>query len=151
VTPGFGNTHTPPSGSTVRTELPNRGLAQAPQSKSGPLGRLDGFEDWVSSIVADQGPSPWLAPPRPTEPSQRLMGVADVLSSAHVTMGGPASAVPPKTMAESDFYVMKPTSKRPKPDPATKGPRSKLAFTVFILVLLAVLAAVAIAFFYLHH
>ena len=153
VTPGFGDTHTAPPGSTVRSERPSNRLAAAPQNRNGQLGKLDGFEDWVSSIVSDQAPAPRsLNPPRPAQPPQRLMGVADVLSSARVTMGGPASAVPPKTTAESDFYVMRPTRKKARPDEATpKRPRAKLATSVFLFVLVAVIAAVAIAFFLLHH
>ncbi|HKH87432.1 MAG TPA: hypothetical protein VKA05_01335, partial [Acidimicrobiales bacterium] len=35
VTPGFGDTHTPPAGSTVRTGLPGSRLGQAPHGTSG--------------------------------------------------------------------------------------------------------------------
>jgi len=151
VTPGFGDTHTPPAGSTVRTGLPGSRLGQAPHGTSGSAGKPDGFEDWVSSIVSERAPAPSLQPRPMAQPPQRLMGVADVLSGAHVTMGGPASAVPPKTMAESDFYVMRPTRKKPKGDRAAPArPRPKLATSVFLLVLVVVLAGVAVAFFYVH-
>jgi hypothetical protein len=121
----------------------------APQGQRGQLARLDGFDEWVSSVARDT-PRPPSA--RPSQPPQRLMGVADVLSSAHVTMGGPASAVPHKSMQESDFYVMKPAKKKPsKGRPTNAPPRTKLATSVFLFIIVAVLVGVTLAFFYLHH
>jgi hypothetical protein len=149
--PGFGKAASAPAGSTIRAELTKSPFRQPATSSQMP--RADGFDEWLESFVP-------VAPlPRSTKvspPPQRLMGVADVLSSArlssgggaHLTPGGPAYAVPRVSPREADFFVLKPSGKHQK-EVRTK-PRSKLSGAIFIIVVLLVLAATAVAVLYLH-
>jgi hypothetical protein len=149
--PGFGKSTSAPPGSTIRAELTKSPFRQPATSSQMP--RADGFDEWLESFAT-------VAPvPRSTKvspPPQRLMGVADVLSSArlssgrgaHLTPGGPAYAVPKVSPREADFFVLKPSNKRPKA--VHSKPRSKLSGAIFIIVVLLVLVATAAAVLYLH-
>jgi hypothetical protein len=81
--------------------------------------------------------------------SQKLVGVADVLTGSRSTVGGPRSAVPPVPTSEMDFFVVKPTRKKVRK--VSKGPRPRLASFTFAIVIIIVLASVTVAFFVLHH
>ncbi len=149
--PGFGKSTSAPPGSTIRAELTKSPFRQPATSSQMP--RADGFDEWLESFA------PVAPVPRSTKvspPPQRLMGVADVLSSArlssgrgaHLTPGGPAYAVPKLSPREADFFVLKPSNKRPKA--VHTKPRSKLSGAIFIIVVLLVLIATAAAVLYLH-
>lgn len=148
MNPGFGKMNAPPSGSTVHEELPKTQLRSLGTPGQMPL--TDGFDELMQSIMPPSPPNPGrpVIRPTPATPPQRLMGVSDVLSHARTTSGGPASAVPKMSSRDADFFVMKPSNKKAKA--IRTAPRTKLSGFTFILILLIVLAAVAVAIFYIH-
>lgn len=141
VTPGFGKTNEPPSGSTIRQQLPRS--QYRPQTPLGQMPREDGFNEWLQNF----GSEPVVRTTRITPP-KRAQAVEDVLSGARSTLGGPASAIPRLSLRETDFFVLRPSGRKPKPERTT--PRTKLASAVFIIVLVLVLVAVAVAVLYIH-
>jgi len=138
--PGFGKLNTPPPGSTIREELPQCELR--PQSPLGDTPLTDGFDELLQSVMpASRPPHGHTADP--------MLGLSEVPHEAWTTSGGPASAVPPVSPREADFFVMKPSRRKHKA--AQTKPRTKLSALVFLIALLLVLAAVLVAVLYIHH
>jgi hypothetical protein len=140
VSPGFGKLNAPPSGSTVHEELP--GSQMRPQSPSGERPLSDGFDELLQSVL------PASRPPH-AQPPQRLTGASGEPHGAWTTSGGPASATPPMSPQQADFFVMKPSHRKHKA--AQTKPRTKLSALIFLIALLIVLAAVVVTVLYIHH
>ena len=143
--PGFGKTNEPPSGSTIRERLPSN--QYRPRVAPGHVPRHDGFDEWLESFGSDPIPRTT----KVTPPPQGLMSVADVLHGPRGSMGGPASATPRIPSREADFFVLKPSSRKPRPaSAAPPETRARLSAAIFLSILFLVLVAVAVAFLYFH-
>lgn len=136
--------HGPPIGQSLPRRQPVRANDSLPRLTQGNLPSAEGFEEWLRSFAME--PAPGIT--RFNAPPQRLMGVADVLRSARLTAGGPTSAAPRLSPREADFFVLRPSRKKPKAPRA--GAPDKLSTILFAVVLLAVLIAVAVGVIYIH-
>jgi hypothetical protein len=139
--PGFGPSEAPPSGSTVHESLPR--TQYRPNVQQGQMPRPDGFDEWLQNF----GSAPVVRSNRVTPPQQRST-LSEGLSGGRATVGGPATAPQRKTSSEADFFVLKPSNKKAKPERTT--PRVKLSSAIFLTLLVLVLVAVAVAILFIH-